>query len=289
MSAAPRPDAAGLTRRRNRLSDAQTRERMLQAARNRVNREGLTVSLEHISFEDVIRDAQVARSTAYRHWPAKELFFADLVVDLARAGSVSALRTEIDQIRSGFDAFDGDLADPAQRRRLLLELTRTLIDIDLAAIGDSPDWRTYLALHATVAGLRPGDLRERLQQALAESESRRVARVTLAWSQLTTLLGQRVRPELETDLESLTRTLTAVMNGMLLTAATDPQLSRSRVAAGPPGTAAAGSWSLAAVTVGSLVETFLESDPDADWDPSTAARVHAALDEWTPAAPDPTD
>jgi hypothetical protein len=39
---------------------------MLRAATEMINRTGLTISLDHISFEDVIRDAGVARSTAYR-------------------------------------------------------------------------------------------------------------------------------------------------------------------------------------------------------------------------------
>jgi hypothetical protein len=29
---------------------------------------------EHISFEDVIREADVSRSSAYRRWPHKDLF-----------------------------------------------------------------------------------------------------------------------------------------------------------------------------------------------------------------------
>jgi AcrR family transcriptional regulator len=50
-----------------------------------VNRTGLTVSLDHISLEQVIRDAGVSRSAAYRRWPYKDLFFSDLVKQLAKA------------------------------------------------------------------------------------------------------------------------------------------------------------------------------------------------------------
>jgi hypothetical protein len=56
---------------------------MLKAAVAMVNRTGLTVSLDHISFEDVIRDADVSCSAVYRRWPYKDLFFSDLVKELA--------------------------------------------------------------------------------------------------------------------------------------------------------------------------------------------------------------
>jgi len=51
----------GLARRGRRLSDRETEQRMLRAAVAMVQRTGLTVSLDHISFEDVIRDADGPR------------------------------------------------------------------------------------------------------------------------------------------------------------------------------------------------------------------------------------
>ena len=75
---------SGLGRRARRLSDQETERRMLAAAVAMVQRTGLTVSLDHISFEDVIRDADVARSAVYRRWPYKDLFFSDLVKELAK-------------------------------------------------------------------------------------------------------------------------------------------------------------------------------------------------------------
>ena len=99
----------GLARRSRRLSDRQTEERMLQAAVAMVHRTGLTVSLDHISFEDVIRDADVSRSTAYRHWPYKDLLFSDLVKELAgavdgRGGGKADLAQGSGKYSSGIDA-----------------------------------------------------------------------------------------------------------------------------------------------------------------------------------------
>jgi len=139
----------GLARRRRRLSDQETRDRMLRTARELVQRTGLTVSLEHISFEDVIRGAGVARSTAYRHWPHKDLFFGDLVKDLARTASPQILQDEIELIHQILARHQDHLLTPSQRHRLLLELFRDLTRLDFEAVLHSPDWRTYIALQAT--------------------------------------------------------------------------------------------------------------------------------------------
>ena len=82
----------GLARRSRRLSDRQTEERMLQAAVAMVHRTGLTVSLDHISLEEVIRDADVSRSAVYRRWPYKDLFFSDLVKQLAKDATTTCSR-----------------------------------------------------------------------------------------------------------------------------------------------------------------------------------------------------
>src|SRR6516162_5977794 len=86
-----RHEPSGLGRRARRLSDQETERRMLAAAVAMVHRTGLTVSLDHISFEDVIRDADVARSAVYRRWPYKDLFFSDLVKELAKEAIPPAL------------------------------------------------------------------------------------------------------------------------------------------------------------------------------------------------------
>src|SRR6185437_6301456 len=74
----------GLARRGRRLPDRETEQRMLRTAVAMVRRDGLTVSLDSISLEDVIRDADVSRSAVYRRWPYKDLFISDLVKELAK-------------------------------------------------------------------------------------------------------------------------------------------------------------------------------------------------------------
>jgi AcrR family transcriptional regulator len=127
----------GLGRRSRRLSDEETERRLLAAAVARVDRTGLTVSLDHISFEDVIRDAGVSRSSAYRRWPYKDLFFSDLLKELAKAASPGLAGDEgtLDLLRRVvLDHLDW-LERPELRSRLVLELIRQAAPLDFAAIN----------------------------------------------------------------------------------------------------------------------------------------------------------
>jgi AcrR family transcriptional regulator len=123
------PVGTGLGRRRQRLSDTETEERMLAAATAMVGKNGLTVSLEHISFEDVIRDAGVSRSAVYRRWPYKDLFFSDLLRELARGsspaiagGNSTATATATAAVREALLAHLDWLADPSLRLALVGEV-----------------------------------------------------------------------------------------------------------------------------------------------------------------------
>ena len=68
---------------------------MLDTAVESLSRTGLTVGLDHISVEELIREAGVSRSAVYRRWPYKDLFFADLVAELAKNAVPSIVDEEL--------------------------------------------------------------------------------------------------------------------------------------------------------------------------------------------------
>jgi AcrR family transcriptional regulator len=281
-----RPSApTGLGRRNRRLSDEETRDRMLRAAIEMINRTGLTVSLDHIRFEDVIRDADVARSTAYRHWPYKDLFFSDLVKELARSASPAIIADEIALIKQVLSEHPDWLETPQLRHNLILELIRQLALLDFQSILASPEWRTYLALHATFSGLSDGELRDQVQAALAHAEAGHVALVARAWHQIAGLFGYRLRPELATSFDTLATLVSATMHGLVITALSTPEVATHLTVASPSGAAGKEPWSLPAIGMASIAMAFLEPDPTAEWDDQRLAEIHRALDAWV--APDP--
>jgi len=267
----------GLARRGRRLSDHETEQRMLQTAVAMVHRDGLTVSLDHISLEEVIRDADVSRSAVYRRWPYKDLFFSDLVKELACGATPEIVDDELSLIRRIVAERLGWLDTPKLRHGLVIELIRQLALFDFEALYGSARWRTYLALHATFLSLADGQLRDQVGEALARSERDHRARVAHAWELLAGLFGYRLRPELGATFETVAALLDAAMRGLVLQALSEPELAAHRVKGTAFGAAAEDEWSLAALGAASIALTFLEPDPAIEWDEERLGRVRQAL------------
>jgi AcrR family transcriptional regulator len=279
MAASQMP--TGLARRGRRLSDQETEQRMLRAAVRMVSSAGLTVSLDHISLEDLIRAAGVSRSTVYRRWPHKDLFFSDLVKDLARTATPSVVAEEVALIGEVFAERADWLDSPALRQGLVAELFRRLSLLDFQMLSGSAEWRTYLALQATFMSLADDELRAQVQSALAESEREHLGRVAGAWEQLAGLLGYRLRPELGTTFGDLAALLNATMRGLVIMAQSVPELGQQRTAARPLPVAATAEWSLPALGLASIASAFIEPDPGIEWDQGRIASVRQALRSLT--------
>ncbi|UYM04340.1 TetR/AcrR family transcriptional regulator [Solicola gregarius] len=271
----------GPTRRRRRLSDQETEQRMLDAALKTVNRLGLTVSLEHISLEDVIREAGVSRSAVYRRWPYKDLFFSDLLRALARAAApaqVPDARPALGHVRAVVQDRGDLLRTPEGRHALAVEMLRIGNLTDLAAMAESTAWRTYVALHATYLSLDDGELRDEIGESLAESERVLVRRTTENFGTYLDLLGYRIRPELDADAETVVAVTMPLVRGAIIMAPAAPQITARKVHANPFGAGAEAEWSPVAVAMTSIALTYIEPDPAVEWDDARVDEVRRAFE-----------
>lgn len=246
---------------------------MLRTAADAVARTGITVSLEHIRLEDVIREAGVSRSTAYRRWPNKDQFLGDLLLELAR-GQEPRQSTGADAalglVRALFAVRIDWLRTSEGRRRLLVEVVRETAAQDFRQIYESGHWRTYLALTSTAASLPAGELRDQVRQALATSEQALVDGVAASTRAVADLLGLRLRDP-RVSFETLAQLTNAMMRGHIAKALVEPEFADERI--GGDILDAEGDWTLPGLGLVGIVTTYVEPDPDVVWDEARIDRI----------------
>lgn len=271
----------GLTRQRRRLSEEEVERAMLRAAIAMVDESGLTVSLDHIGFVDIIHAAGVPRTAVYRRWPSKDEFVADLLKELARGASPVIAGGNPEALAATRRVILGDLdrlRRPGTRTAVIAEVLRRGAAEELRALHGSAAWRTYIALHATFLSLPPeGDLRAAVQQGLIASEEALTGQLADAYRTYVHLLGCRLRPELGATFEDLARLVNATMRGLVVMLPANPELAERALHADPFGAGTADDWSQPALAVASIAMTFIEADPDAEFDEERIASVREAL------------
>ena len=254
------------TRRPRRFTDEQTARQVLDTALAMLAEEGISVGLERLRFEDVIRAAGVSRSSAYRRWPSRDAFVADVLVELAQGTGAPGIGAVIE--RRAADAIAshaGRATDLAGRRDLFIEMVRLTFKIDLAATVASAEFRSYLALRAAVAGVDSASVRERVAGALAVSERRTVARGAAIIARAAELFGLRLVAPLTAPggFEVVARGVAAASVGFIVSAQTDPGLLTTTRDVAAYGSARTASWSVPVYVLAGLVLQHLEPDPDA--------------------------
>jgi AcrR family transcriptional regulator len=245
---------------------------MLDTAVQLIMDRGMTVSLEHLSVEEIIQAAGVARTSVYRRWPYKDLFFSDLLIELAKAtqlgtgyGGVPELLAE--HMAQLLPRPDG--VDPEQDHRdVTVEILRVSTQADFDTVYASQQWRTYIALHATHLGLPDGDLRQEIGHALRQSEQRFTALREAVFRRFAPLMGYRISgnfPDPDVGYASLALAAGSAMTGLVVRALADPGLVSDRRMLAPFGTSRETEWSSPALVLVGVIRSHVERDTDVPW------------------------
>jgi AcrR family transcriptional regulator len=270
MTTPARPPT-GAARRRVRISDEETGRRMLDAAIGMITERGLSVSLEHLSLEEIIKVAGVARSSVYRRWPYKDLFFSDLLVELASASTLAqgwgVVVPAMEEFLAGQLVRPTDVPPEQDRVDFFVEFLRVIGAVDLDQITGSPEWRTYFALHATHLGLPDGELRRHVGAALARSERQLTELRAAVLRRFAPVGGYRLidRSDQAEGFRMLSMAVGASVTGLIVKSFADPVPTRTTRRLAPFGTSRPAEWTDAQLVQVHLFLSYLEPDPEVSW------------------------
>lgn len=251
---------------------------MLNAGMNFVAEQGFSLSLEHLQMEELIRVAGVSRTSSYRRWPTKNFFAADLLIRIAQATDLSRDVPGLPEALKSIPAqMLDDLNSPEGRHDVAVEVLRTVVDADFAAMLESSQWRAYIALRAAFTGALGDELRAHVANALSDTERRFTRQRAQTFHALTGLLGYRLRDPLTTSWDQLSLTLNAVATGMLIHAYSDPAAVTDKKKITPFGSSHLAAWNPATLAEVGAILGAIEPDPKITWSPEHSAKLQTQL------------
>jgi AcrR family transcriptional regulator len=166
---------------------------------------GVTASLYHVNMEELIRRVGVPRSSVFAAFGGKEELITELMIQLLHPdpdrpsgyspSTTAAAREVIAQYGDRLRRPDGT-RNPEGEYAVMREAVRVVLRHNADAMMDSTDWQTYMALSASVLSL-PEGRRERVRQALRDSEEQFVDAMVEFYSSALGLLGRRLRRGIE--------------------------------------------------------------------------------------------
>ena len=272
MAVDPRP--------RRRLSEQETRERVLDLAGERLVEHGLSVGLDAVGMERIIADAGVSRASAYRCWPHREGFLADVLVHaIGRTRLIPEDDDDIDRLLGVLEARRDELGTEQGRRDVVVEALRISLDADIRRTLASPKWRLLLALSVTHRTLPDEGLRDVVAGSLAELERAFVQRRARIYAAMAELIGYRQCAPWSGDegFMMLSELAGLTMRGVLSRALSDPDWLDRRTGLTLFGTSRPAPWSQPEIAMMTVLLTHLEPDPAVEWTPQHIAATEERL------------
>ncbi|AXH35192.1 TetR/AcrR family transcriptional regulator [Humibacter sp. BT305] len=250
--------------RRTRLRAPEVRQRVLDVALDRVGSLGMTVGFEHIMMDDLIREADVSRSSTYRLWDSKEAFVADLMVEIARKAATSLVDESTMEICVRILLENVELVATADgRHRIVLETIRVALQHNYASVVSSVEWQSYVSLTAALLGRVDNAAREEITDALRSGSDAFVEQMAAFHKWFAEVLGFRIRPEWAGDYRPYAALVSAIVEGLGIRQIANPAIVLATYR-GPATVRPDPEWTLASTGLLAVFERFMETDPDFD-------------------------
>ncbi|MGV9834313.1 TetR/AcrR family transcriptional regulator [Nocardia niigatensis] len=260
--------ATGASKRGARLAPVEVRERLLDLAMEMLADTGLTVSLSHLSLEELMRQADVPRSSVRRVWPTTQAFYLDLMermIEAERSQGMAFDQEALDIATAVVEQYQDRLSTVEGRWSVMREAVRQAVERNFYAVSESLSWRTFIALVATLPALQPED-QERLIAALRTTEAHFIDRMVEFYATMMPILG--LRPKEGFNLRAFAAAASSLTEGMIGRRLTNPTIVTTPIMLpGIDGNPV--EWHLAAAACLGILEVMVE--PDDDWKPAQSA------------------
>jgi AcrR family transcriptional regulator len=265
------------------MNDRETERRILDAAVALVHEQGISTGLEGIAFEEVVRRAEVSRTSAYRRWPRRDHFYGEVLLTLASGTTLPASEASVTGPAAGVVAdYAHRLESPQQRRNLVVELIRVSIGEDYRVVSTAPEWRIFTTLLASHRGIADEGVRTAVAAALSAAERRSIETRARAYAQFTALLGYRLVPPLAgpDGFDLMSRAAGATMTGLLTKVGLDDPDSQAPQTRRAFGSTESAEWTPAVYMIAATVLSYIEPDPGIKWNQVRVDDLLAAITEY---------
>lgn len=250
-------DGWGQPSRSKRLKGEELRVRVLDTAEELLSETGLTVSLDHLNMEELIRRVGVPRTSTFNEFGGKEGLITALILKMIRpdesqGAAFSPATLEIAQ--KVLSENQHRLVDQAGCDAVLREAIRLGAKQNYDDIIASSYWKTYMALSVSLAGL-PADRRDQVLSMLRVVEERFIELMSSFYTRMLPILRRRIRDGL--DARQIAAAGSAVVEGIAERRFVNPELVDTPIwQAGLDGELV--EWHLAAIGFLSIIEGMTE-------------------------------
>lgn len=259
--------AKGRGERRQRMHADEIHDRLLDLALSMLRKTGLTVSTAHLNFEQLIRIADVPRSSVFRVWDTKEAFFAEVMAKLIEPHSIETEVFDPESIVIGHKVIhenrklyvrsDGT-RDPEATRAVMREAIRRAVGNNFQVVSETSAWRTYGALTATLPSLDE-DNRKVVQKALAQEEEYFIARMAGIYRDFMNTLHLKFKDGFTEEI--VAGLAASLIGGMIGRALVNPRSASEKILL-PGLNGESVEWHPSAVGFMALVDGMVELDDD---------------------------
>jgi hypothetical protein len=263
-------------KRQPRQSREALRALLLRTGRTVLIEEGLGIRTDTLTFKRVFErvesDTGLRLSNASiirRVWDNQADYQADVLASIALEEGLGEFEKTVHALGPLLDGLD--LTTPTGRDRSLRQVCRVGGGVEILSLLESPNWSLWIAVWSlATADTPPGDeanarYQQRIRAALLEGYGGFTKLWEDAYRALAAYLGMRIRQPL--TFRQLSVAVGALAEGCSLRQRVDEQMEGILRPTGPQGEDE--EWTLFAIGLEALLQTFLELDPE--WAPPAPA------------------